>query len=134
MYDVLVAIDNAKDERAVAQAEAITDMPTTEGSVQAHLCHVFQENPEGASVHQISAVRRAREVFEAAGVDCVHHEASGEPADELLAAAADVDADAICVCGRRRRPTGKAVFGSVTQDVILGTDRPVLAVPAPKKE
>jgi nucleotide-binding universal stress UspA family protein len=134
MYDVLVAIDNAEDERAVAQAKAITDLPTTDGSVRAHLCHVFQENPEGASVHQISAVRRAREALEAAGIECVHHEASGEPADELLAAADNVDADAICVCGRRRRPTGKAVFGSVTQDVILGTNRPVFAVPAPKEE
>ncbi|PAU83199.1 universal stress protein UspA [Halorubrum salipaludis] len=134
MYDVLVGIDNAEDSRAVAQAEAIADIPTEEGAVTAHLCHVFQENPEGASVHQISAVRRAREALEDAGIDCVHYEASGEPADELLAAAADVDADAICVSGRKRRPTGKAVFGSVTQDVILGTDRPVFAVPAPRSD
>ena len=49
-------------------------------------------------------------------------------------AAADVDADAICVSGRKRRPTGKAVFGSVTQDVILGTERPVFAVPVPKDD
>ncbi|WP_144923430.1 universal stress protein [Halorubrum salsamenti] len=132
MYDVLMGIDNAEDRRAVAQAEAIADLPTEEGAVTAHLCHVFQENPEGASVHQISAVRRAREILEEAEVNCVHYEASGEPSDELLAAAADVDADAICVSGRKRRPTGKAVFGSVTQDVILGTDRPVLTVPAPQ--
>jgi len=134
MYDVLIGIDNAEDDRAVAQAKAIADLPTEGGAVTAHLCHVFQENPEGASVHQISAVRRARETLEAAGINCVHYEASGEPADELLAAAADVDANAICVSGRKRRPTGKAVFGSVTQDVILGTDRPVFAVPTPKSE
>jgi len=134
MYDVLVGIDNAEDSRAVSQAEALADLPTEEGAVTAHLCHVFQENPEGASVHQISAVRRASETLEGAGIDCVHYEASGEPADELLAAAADIDADAICVSGRKRRPTGKAVFGSVTQDVILGTDRPVFAVPAPRDD
>jgi nucleotide-binding universal stress UspA family protein len=55
-------------------------------------------------------------------------------ADELLAAAKSIDANAICISGRRRRPTGKAVFGSVTQDVILGSDRPVLTVPASTQE
>ncbi|MGQ3328086.1 universal stress protein [Halorubrum sp. FL23] len=134
MYDVLIGIDNTEDSRAVAQAEAVANLPAEEGSVTAHLCHVFQDNPEGASVHQISAVRRARETLEEAGVNCVHYEASGDPADELLAAAADIDADAICISGRKRRPTGKAVFGSVTQDVILGTDRPVFTVPASQND
>lgn len=131
MYEVLIGIDNTDDRRAVAQAEAVADLPHAADETTATLCHVFRDNPEAASVHQISAVRRARETLEAAGVDCVHYEASGDPADELLAAAADVDANAICVSGRKRRPTGKAVFGSVTQDVILGSDRPVFAVPAP---
>jgi len=131
MYDVLVGIDNADDGRATAQGDAIADLPGREDAVTAHLCHVFQENPEGASVHQIAAVRRAREALDDAGIDCVHYEASGDPADELLAAATDIGADAICVSGRKRRPSGKAVFGSVTQDVILGADVPVLAVPAP---
>jgi nucleotide-binding universal stress UspA family protein len=132
MYEVLIGIDNEADRRAVAQAEAVADLPHAAEETTAHLCHVFRDNPEGASVHQLSAVRRARETLEADGVTCVHREASGDPADELLAAAADVDANAICVAGRKRRPSGKAVFGSVTQDVILGSDRPVLAVPAPR--
>ncbi|WP_418286110.1 universal stress protein [Halorubrum sp. DTA46] len=134
MYDVLVGIDNADDRRAVAQADAIADLPTSADEVTAHLCYVFRDNPEGASVNQLSAVRRARERLEEAGVTCVHYEASGDPADELLSAAEDIAADAICVSGRKRSPTGKAVFGSVTQDVILGSDRPVFAVPAPKPE
>ncbi|MFW5916998.1 MAG: universal stress protein [Halorubrum sp.] len=131
MYDVLIGIDNADDGRAVAQAEAIADLPIDPGEVTAHLCHVFRDNPEGASVHQLASVRRTRQTLEEAGVNCVHYEASGAPSDELLAAAADIGADAICVSGRKRRPTGKAVFGSVTQDVILGSDLPVFAVPAP---
>ncbi len=134
MYDVLIGIDNGADRRAVAQAEAVADLPHAADETKATLCHVFRDNPEGASVHQLSAVRRARETLEDAGVTCVHYEASGDPADELLAAADDVDPNAICVSGRKRRPSGKAVFGSVTQDVILGSDRPVLAVPAPPKE
>ena len=134
MYEVLIGIDNGADRRAVAQAEAVADLPHAADETKATLCHVFRDNPEGASVHQLSAVRRARETLEEAGVTCVHYEASGDPADELLAAADDVDPNAICVSGRKRRPSGKAVFGSVTQDVILGSDRPVLAVPAPPKE
>ncbi|MFD1571918.1 universal stress protein [Halorubrum laminariae] len=131
MYDVLVGIDNADDGRAVAQGDAIATLPTRTDEVTAHLCHVFRDNPEGGSVHQIGAVRRTRETLADAGVDCVYYEASGDPADELLAAATDIDADAICVSGRKRRPSGKAVFGSVAQDVILGADVPVLTVPAP---
>jgi nucleotide-binding universal stress UspA family protein len=134
MYDVLIAVDNAADQRAVAQAEAVADLPHAADETTAHLCHVFRDNPEGASVNQISAVRRARETLEAAGVTCVHYEASGDPADEVLAAAEELDANAVCVSGRKRRPTGKAVFGSVTQDVILGSDRPVFVVPAPTEE
>lgn len=133
MYDVLVGIDNADDGRATAQGDAIADLPAQEDEVTAHLCHVFEDNPEAASVHQIAAVRRARETLVDADVECVHYEASGDPGDELLAAATDIDADAICVSGRKRRPSAKAVFGSVTQDVILGSDVPVLAVPAPSE-
>ncbi|MFC7185732.1 universal stress protein [Halorubrum yunnanense] len=134
MYEVLIGIDDEADRRAVEQAEAVADLPHAADDMKAHLCHVFRENPEGASVHQLSAVRRARETLEAAGVTCVHREASGDPAGELLAAAADVDANAICVSGRKRSPTGKAMFGSVTQDVVLGSDRPVFAVPAPQND
>jgi nucleotide-binding universal stress UspA family protein len=134
MYDVLIGVGLDDEPRAVAQAEAVADLPAAPDAVRAHLCHVFRDNPEGASVHQIGTVRRARETLEDAGVECRHYEASGEPGDELLAAAADVDADAICVSGRKRSPTGKAVFGSTTQTLVLNADRPVLAVPGPNAE
>ena len=53
-------------------------------------------------------------------------EASGSPSEEILEHAAEYDVDQICVGGRKRSPAGKALFGSVTQDVILGTHKPVL--------
>ncbi|VTT85825.1 Universal stress protein [Halorubrum sp. DM2] len=134
MYDVLLGIGLDDEARATAQAAAVTDLPAAADEVTAHLCHVFRDNPEGASVHQLGTVRRAREVLEDVGVECVHYEASGDPADELLVAAADVDADAICVSGRKRSPTGKAVFGSTTQALVLNADRPVLTVPGPERE
>ncbi|TKX59567.1 universal stress protein [Halorubrum sp. SS7] len=129
MYDVLVAVGLDDEQRARAQAEAVVGLPGDPDEVTAHLCHVFQDNPEGASVHQLGTVRRAREILEDAGINCVHYEASGDPSEELLAAADDVDADLICVSGRKRSPAGKAVFGSTTQALVLNADRPVLAVP-----
>ena len=134
MYDVLLGVGLDDEPRAIAQAEVVADLPSASEAVTAHLCHVFQDNPEGASVHQLGTVRRAREALEDAGVDCVHYEASGDPAEELIAAAADVDADAICVSGRKRSPAGKAVFGSTTQALVLNADRPVLTVPGPNGE
>ncbi|GAB7091644.1 hypothetical protein JCM18237_19150 [Halorubrum luteum] len=128
MYRVLLAIDE-DERRALAQANAIADIPAVNDEITVHLCHVFRDNPEGASVNQLSAVRRARERLEAAGVDTVHAEASGDPAEEILALADEIDANVICLSGRKRTPAGKAVFGSVTQAVIRGSDRPVLAVP-----
>ena len=134
MYDVLLGVGLDDEPRAIAQAEAIIDLPNAAEQVRVHLCHVFRDNPEGASVHQLGTVRRAREFLEDAGVTCVHYEASGDPADELIAAAADIDADAICVSGRKRSPAGKAVFGSTTQALVLNADRPVLTVPGPDGE
>lgn len=128
MYDVLVAIDN-DEERALAQARAIADLPGAADGVSGHLCHVFRDNPEGASVNQLAAVRRASEVLDDAGVAYDHYEASGDPGAEIIAAAEDIDADAICLSGRKRRPSGKAVFGSITQNVILQSERPVFTVP-----
>jgi nucleotide-binding universal stress UspA family protein len=52
----------------------------------------------------------------------------GDPASEVLRHARETDARYIVVGGRKRSPVGKAVFGSVTQEVILNTDRPVLTV------
>jgi nucleotide-binding universal stress UspA family protein len=134
MYRVLLGVALEDESRAIAQAKAVAGLPGADGGVTAHLCHVFRDNPEGASVHQLGTVRRAREILEEAGVNCVHYEASGDPGEELIAAADEVDADLICVSGRKRSPAGKAVFGSTTQTVVLNADRPVLAVPGPGEE
>lgn len=51
----------------------------------------------------------------------------GDAADEIVRYAEREDARYIVIGGRKRSPVGKAVFGSVTQDVLLSADRPVLS-------
>ena len=55
---------------------------------------------------------------------------TGDPAEEIVSAADSLDARFVVVGGRKRSPAGKAVFGSVTQAVILNADRPVVTVMA----
>lgn len=124
MKSVLLGIDE-NVERAVSQAETVLDL-FEHDSVRVYLLHDFVDNPEGASVTQVDSVKRAKEVFEDAGVTVELREGSGDPAESILETADDIDADAICVAGRKRTPTGKALFGSVSQSVILNTERPVL--------
>jgi nucleotide-binding universal stress UspA family protein len=102
--------------------------------VRAILVHIFTENPEGASVAQLGSVREAREILEDAGVEVELDESSGDPADIILDIADEVDADVVGLGGRKRSPAGKALFGSVTQSVILNTDRPVLVSGTAEKE
>ncbi|WP_276273082.1 universal stress protein [Haloarcula litorea] len=125
MYTVVAGIDESTD-RAREIATEIVDIPMDASQVRVTLLHDFQDNPEGATVEQVASVRRAREILEEAGIEVSLSESSGRPADAILELADEEDADMIVVAGRKRTPTGKVLFGSVTQSVILGTERPVL--------
>jgi nucleotide-binding universal stress UspA family protein len=125
MYEIVAGIDQDED-RALAQAEAITDLPSDNDEIAVTVIHGFEQNEAGASVSQIASVRKAKEYLEDAGVDVFLSEASGDPANQIVQLADEMDADMVCVAGRKRTPTGKVLFGSVTQGVILNTDRPVL--------
>lgn len=48
--------------------------------------------------------------------------------DEIVAAAEDVGAKHILIGGRRRTPTGKVVFGSTAQEVLLDAPCPITFV------
>ncbi|MFW5978362.1 MAG: universal stress protein [Halohasta sp.] len=52
--------------------------------------------------------------------------AQGKPTERIVDAAADLEADAILIAGKTRTPVGKAVFGSVTQGVVLESGRTVI--------
>lgn len=52
----------------------------------------------------------------------------GNPVEEILDHAAEADSQFIVIGGRKRSPTGKAIFGSATQSILLESDGPVVTV------
>lgn len=69
-----------------------------------------------------------REVLD--GVDVEHESVGriGDERDEILATANDLGCDHVFLAGRKRSPTGKALFGDRTQSVILDFDGAVTVV------
>lgn len=52
----------------------------------------------------------------------------GEPATEILEEASRREARYLVIGGRKRSPVGKALFGSITQSVLLNANLPVMSV------
>jgi len=129
MADRTVLVAVSRDE---ADAEHVTDTLLDvyrSDEVDVVVTHCFTNNPEGASASQLGAVRHVVETLEDDGFEVAIDERSGDPAEEVLEAAADVDADLICLGGRRRSAAGKMVFGSTAQAVLHDADRPVVLAP-----
>lgn len=86
------------------------------------------------SAADISEGEQALEVFEeefagAATVTCNQLVRGNEPAEDLLEAAADREADEFVIGIRKRSPVGKMVFGSTAQNLLLEAEIPVRCVP-----
>ena len=134
MHRVLIPVDTNED-RAIAQARYVTSLPDAAESVEAYLLFIFTDDSEDLpkdfkqfkSASRIGSVRRAQEHLEDHNIDVTVLEGSGDVEEgDILARADEYDVDAIVLGGRKRSPVGKAVFGSVTQSVILNTDLPVV--------
>lgn len=132
MYEILVAIDD-EDEHVAAQMDAIEEMVAISDETVVHLIHVFTDNQPGASIQQIEGIRDAQQRLESLDIEVRLVETSGDPAEEIREYAENHDIDQICVGGRKRSPAGKALFGSVTQNVILSAAKPVLVCGAKKE-
>jgi len=49
-------------------------------------------------------------------------EGNGDPAESIIDCTDEIDADAICVVGRKHSPASKMLFGSVSQAVTPDTE------------
>jgi nucleotide-binding universal stress UspA family protein len=80
----------------------------------------------------ITAGREALDVV-ADGLDCevdTHQLVRGnDPVTDVLEQADDSGADELVIGIKKRNPTGKVIFGSTAQDILLKSDRPVICVP-----
>jgi nucleotide-binding universal stress UspA family protein len=52
----------------------------------------------------------------------------GDPTRQILSTADSINPRYVVIGGKKRTPTGKALFGSVTQSVILNSEWPVVTV------
>jgi nucleotide-binding universal stress UspA family protein len=78
-----------------------------------------------------TVLREIAKRLDEAGVDYeVRGEVSEERGKAIVKIAESVGADRVLVGGRKRSPTGKAVFGSTAQEVLLSAPCPVTFVRA----
>lgn len=130
MYHVVIGIDE-DESHAVRCVDEVLGLPGNADEKRVTLVHSFTDNPSGASATQLAPVRAAADRLAEAGVDYTVTESSGDPAESIISLADDQDADLIVIGGRKRSPAGKALFGSVTQTVILNAGRPVMVTGVP---
>lgn len=136
MYRTLVAVGEDSD-RAVPAADAVAALPGVGEDVEAVVLNVFEGFEVTGEAGRVNSedvwdeknypdsVAVVEDRLDAAGVSVSKRREHGDAAEEILAVAAEVDADSIVMGGRRRSPTGKVLFGSTTQSVMLSAERPV---------
>lgn len=77
---------------------------------------------------RVNAVSSVVDGLRADGIETEIRGRVGEAGAELVELAGAVGADLVIVGGRRRSPTGKALFGSTAQEVLMNAPCPVTFV------
>jgi nucleotide-binding universal stress UspA family protein len=86
---------------------------------------------DGTSESDVAEGRAALDAVTEAFPDAEQHQLirGNEPPEDLLEFAQTHDVDELLLGITQRSPTGKLMFGSTSQDVLLAADRPVVCVP-----
>lgn len=124
---VLVPLD-ASEARTVAQVAAVSSLPDASESVEVMRLHVFddRETAETTSVVQPPSGSTAQDSLRTSRISVDTMTRYGDPAEGILEAADELDADIIVLGGRKRSPLGSFLSGSVSQAVTLDATRPVV--------
>jgi nucleotide-binding universal stress UspA family protein len=145
LNSVLVALGAGDTERIERLAAEAVDIAGPAGATVV-IGHVFTKDEFTSRVDALgfdrdtvavddvarrhSAVRELAARLDEAGVDYEVHGAIGDYGEKVVTLAETLGSDMVLVGGRKRSPTGKAVFGSVAQDVMLSAPCPVTFVRA----
>ena len=144
---ILLAVSSEEDERIEKIGGFAADVAGPTGAVVT-LAHVFtsggyedvRERLEFEPDDEVTpdivarrsvAVRDLSSLLDEADIDYVVRGRtvdSGEVGEGIVDLAEEIDADLVVVGGRKRSPTGKAVFGSTAQEVMLEAPCPVTFV------
>ncbi|QKG92521.1 universal stress protein [Halorubrum sp. Atlit-8R] len=142
---VVLAVGSADEKRTERLANELIALAGP-ADAEVVLTHVFDEeefdetrarlgfdaDAENATPDAVAGrhrtTRELSNLLSAAGVRHSIRGAVGDLATEVVETAEGVEADRVVVGGRRRSPTGKAVFGSAAQEVMLSAPCPVTFV------
>jgi nucleotide-binding universal stress UspA family protein len=141
---LLLPVSGTDTDRTDDFVETVSSL-AAQGETTIGLLHVFDRKVYDELRQQINArpdsevtpatvagrregVRTLRDALEARGFDVVILGALGDRGDAIVREAEDWGADLLVVGGRKRSPTGKAVFGSVAQEVMMNAPCPVTFV------
>jgi nucleotide-binding universal stress UspA family protein len=136
MYRVLLPVGGDVDH-VLAAADAVASLPNAADEVETVILNVyegFEVSGEGGRVdsedvwneeNYPESVDVVEDRLREAGVSTSRRREHGDPAEVIVEVATELDVDNITMSGRRRSPTGKMLFGSTTQSVLLAAERPV---------
>jgi len=141
---VLLAVGPNDANRIDELARTVVDIAGPAGA-EVVVAHVFTDDEYETVVERLefsavaeadpdevadrhSTVRELRDLLADADVPTSVRGAVGKHGDEIVALAGMAQADLVVVGGRKRSPTGKAVFGSTAQEVMLSAPCPVTFV------
>ena len=139
MYYVLLPV-GGDSEHALAAADAVASLPSAGDEVEAVILNVYEGFEVSGEAGRVDSedvwdeenypesVDAVEDRLAEAGVETTRRREHGDPADTIVEVAAELDVDGITMSGRRRSPTGKMLFGSTTQSVLLAADRPVTVI------